>query len=159
MSPNLRVGAHGVFRIRDSEGLAFEDRFQSDKVLLHRRAVAPEVRVAHRELPDGKHDFNAVGCVNTRKGLLTTVPSGRRASWTTALKCLQRMVAFRCGLAAGHVDELRVMQLVRDRHGIDGAAAVLSQDDVGLAGTLVIAILGVRAVEQHNHIGVLLQRT
>lgn len=44
-------------------------------------------------------------------------------------------------LAVGHVDELGVVQLVGHLDGVDGAAAVLGQDDVGLAGAGVVAVL------------------
>ena len=47
---------------------------------------------------------------------------------------------------------------MRDLNGFDGATTVLSQDDIGLASPLVIAVLRVRSVEQHNHIRLLLQR-
>ena len=36
---------------------------------------------------------------------------------------------------------------------------MLSEDDVRLARTLVIRVLRVRAVDQHDHVGILLQRT
>src|SRR5690625_4432176 len=55
-----------------------------------------------------------------------------------------------------HVVESRVVTLERHGDRVGGAVAVLGHDDVGLTGTGVL-VVGVLAVQEHHHVGVLLE--
>src|SRR5699024_949382 len=57
------------------------------------------------------------------------------------------------------IDEPGVVQLVGHGHGTNGTTTVLGEDDVRLARALMVRLLGVGAVQQHDHVSVLLQRT
>ena len=56
-----------------------------------------------------------------------------------------------------HIRKPRQVQLVRHGDIRGGAVAVLAEDDVGLATARVLPVEGVRAVQQHDHIGILLE--
>lgn len=58
--------------------------------------------------------------------------------------------------AAGHVREAGEMKLVRDLHGARRTTAVLAEDDLGRAGVWVVLLEGVRPVQKHDDVGVLL---
>src|SRR5947199_2850473 len=59
-------------------------------------------------------------------------------------------------LAVGEVGEAAVVQLVGDGDRAGGAVAVLGEDEIGLARAGVVALEGVGAVQEDDHVGVLL---
>ena len=56
----------------------------------------------------------------------------------------------------GHVDEPRVVALERDGDVGGRAVAVLGEDEVGLARARRLPLVGVLAVQQDHHVGILL---
>ena len=69
--------------------------------------------------------------------IIKMLPTGFLSAETAPITCVFLPPA----LAVGHVDELGVVQLVGHLHGINGATAVLGQDDVSLACAGIIAVL------------------
>src|SRR5690606_21074103 len=67
-------------------------------------------------------------------------------SWGRSRSCLR------------HVDEAAVVTLERGGDRRRGAAAVLGNDEVGFAGARRLAVVGVLAVQEDDHVGVLLDR-
>ena len=61
--------------------------------------------------------------------------------------------------AVGHVDEPRVVTLEGDRDVTGRAVAVFGHDQVRLAGAGGLLLVGVLAVQQDHHVGVLLDRS
>src|SRR3954451_13716314 len=55
-----------------------------------------------------------------------------------------------------HVGELRVARQEREDHLAHGPVAVLGDDDVGLAGTLRVAVVVLVAVDEHDEVRILL---
>lgn len=56
-----------------------------------------------------------------------------------------------------HIRKPREVQLVRHSDIRGRAVTVLAEDDVRFTTARVVAVDGVRAVQQHDHVGVLLQ--
>ena len=62
------------------------------------------------------------------------------------------------GRALGEVGEARVAALVGQLHGVQGAVSVLADDQLGLALVLALGVVVVVAVDEHDQVGVLLDR-
>src|SRR5215207_3213478 len=60
--------------------------------------------------------------------------------------------------AAGHVREPRVLREEGEVGDARGTRAVLGHDDLGLAGVLRLRVVDLLAVDEHHHVGVLLDR-
>jgi hypothetical protein len=57
-----------------------------------------------------------------------------------------------------HVGEARQVQLVGDGNRLGRAVTVLGQNEIRFPTARVVTLEGVRAVQQNDHVGVLLQR-
>lgn len=60
--------------------------------------------------------------------------------------------------SSGHVREAGEMKLVGDLDRTRGTAAVLAENDFGRAGVGVVLFEGVRTMQEHDNVGVLLER-